>query len=397
VRTALSRTLPPDIAAIARIDAVETILEVVCRTTGMGFSAVARVTDDQWIACAVRDEIQFGLEAGGELQVETTICDDIRKSGTLVVIEHVTEDEEFCAHPTPKLYGFESYISMPIFRSDGRFFGTLCAIDPRPARLRTPEILGMFKLFADLIAFHLDALDRLVEGETALRDERETAELREQFIAILGHDLRNPLASISAGASTLLHMPIDDKSARIATRIQRSVERMSGLISDVMDFARGRLGGGFALARRERVRLHAALEQVIAELRSAWPDRVIESELALQTPVTCDDARVAQLFSNLLANALSHGDPGAPVRVYARSGHDGFELTVVNHGEAIPPETLGHLFQPFSRASVRPDQEGLGLGLYIASEIARAHDGSLECLSTAEETRFTFRMAACQA
>src|SRR5687767_15652020 len=146
----------------------------------MGFAAVARVTADRWIACAVRDEIAFGLQPGGELQVATTICDEIRNSGIPVVIDHVAEDEAFCGHPTPKMYGFESYISMPIFRSDGRFFGTLCAIDPRPARLKTPEVLGMFKLFADLIAFHLDALDRLVAGETALRDERESAELREQ-------------------------------------------------------------------------------------------------------------------------------------------------------------------------------------------------------------------------
>ena len=392
--SALSRTLPPEVAALAGIDAVETILEVVCRTTGMGFSAVARVTEDRWIACAVRDEIGFGLDVGGELRVETTICDDIRQSGKLVVIEHVAQDEDFCAHPTPKMYGFESYISMPIFRSSGEFFGTLCAIDPRPARLRTPEILGMFKLFADLIAFHLDALDRLVEGETALRDEREIAELREQFIAILGHDLRNPLASIGAGASTLLHMPIDEKSARIASRIQRSVERMSGLISDVMDFARCRLGGGFALAKTDDVTLQARLEQVIAELRSAWPDRVIESEFALRARVTCDGPRIAQLLSNLLANSLAHGDPVAPVTVQARAGNDRFELAVVNHGAAIPPEALDRLFLPFSRASVHSSEEGLGLGLYIASEIARAHDGRLECVSTDAATRFTFRMMA---
>jgi signal transduction histidine kinase len=195
----------------------------------------------------------------------------------------------------------------------------------------------------------------------------------------------------------LLHPSADDRTTRIATRIQRSVDRMSGLIGDVMDFARGRLGGGFALAKRDDVKLHAALEQVIAELRSAWPSRVIESEFALQEPVACDGARIAQLFSNLLANALTHGDPASPVMVYAGSDDEGFKLSVMNHGDAIPPETLDRLFLPFSRASVRPGQEGLGLGLYIASEIARAHDGTLECMSTAEETRFTFRMAATDA
>jgi signal transduction histidine kinase len=134
------------------------------------------------------------------------------------------------------------------------------------------------------------------------------------------------------------------------------------------------------------------LEQVIAEMRTAWPDRDVHAEIVLSRPVVCDSARIAQLFSNLLGNALTHGDPAGPVRVRARSGDDGFELSVANLGEPIPPGTLIRLFQPFSRASDRPGQQGLGLGLYIASEIARAHGGVLEVASSAQETRFTFRM-----
>ena len=132
-----SRSLQDDVALISGIDAVPTILEVCCRTTGMGFAAVARVTEDRWVACAVRDEISFGLTAGSELKVETTICDAIRAGGKAIVIDHVAEDQDFCGHPTPALYGFQSYISMPIFRRDGSFFGTLCAIDPRPPSSRT--------------------------------------------------------------------------------------------------------------------------------------------------------------------------------------------------------------------------------------------------------------------
>ena len=108
--------------------------------------------------------------------------------------------------------------------------------------------------------------------------------------------------------------------------------------------------------------------------------------------MACDSGRIAQLLSNLLANALIHGNPIGPVRVEARSGDDGFEISVANIGEPIPPEIMDHLFQPFSRASARAGQQGLGLGLYIASEIARAHDGSVRVESSAEETRFIFRM-----
>jgi len=364
----------------------------VCRTTGLGFSAVARVTEDRWIACAVRDEIAFGLQPGGELQVETTICDEIRDSGQPVVIENAAEDEVFCGHPTPKIYGFQSYISVPIYRPDGRFFGTLCAIDPRPARLKTPETVGMFKLFANLIGFHLDVQERLRASETALLDERKAAQLREQFIAVLGHDLRNPLASIDAGARLLRRMPLDEKGTHVVALIQKSVVRMAGLIANVLDFARGRLGGGLSIDRAVDADLETVLEQVIAELRTVWPDRVIESEFVLSRPVDCDSARIAQLLSNLLGNALAHGDPASPVWVQARSDDGSFELSVANLGEPIPPDTVDHLFQPFWRASAQPDQQGLGLGLYIASEIAHAHEGSLQVASSPDETRFTFRM-----
>ena len=146
-----------DIEAIGRIPAVPTILDVVCRTTSMGFAAVARVTGDNWIACSVRDDIAFGLRPGDELRIETTICNEIRQHREPVVINNVAEDEVYCGHQIPAMYGFQSYISIPICLPDGSFFGTLCALDPKPHVLKTPEVIGMFKLFAELIAFHLDA------------------------------------------------------------------------------------------------------------------------------------------------------------------------------------------------------------------------------------------------
>ena len=163
-----------DITAIGRIEAVPTILDVVCRITGMGFAAVARVTEDEWIACAVRDEIGFGLQPASELEVETTICQEIRKSRKGIVINDVAEDAVYAQHAAPALYGFQSYISMPIILPDGRFFGTLCALDLRPARLETPEVIGMFKLFAELIAFHIDALEQVAASKAQLLDERKT-------------------------------------------------------------------------------------------------------------------------------------------------------------------------------------------------------------------------------
>jgi signal transduction histidine kinase len=379
-----------DIDAIAGIDAVPTILDVVCRSTGMGFAAVARVTGERWIACRVLDHINFGLQPGGELKVETTICHEIRESREPVVINHVAEDEAYCGHPTPPMYGFQSYISMPIIRRNGEFFGTLCAIDPAPARLKNPEIIGMFRLFAELIAAHLDANEELSRTKTALRDERKLSELRDQFIAVLGHDLRNPVASINSGANLLLRSDLDAKSRNIVILIQGSVVRMRGLIENVMDFARARLGGGVSLELSADMPLAPALEHVVSELRTVDPDRDIDVDFALSEPVRGDAGRIAQLFSNLLGNALAHGAKGTPIRVSAATPSGQFELSVSNSGPSIPAAVLKDLFQPFFRG--KASHQGLGLGLYIASEIARAHGGRIDATSNESETRFTFRM-----
>ncbi|NCD71945.1 ATP-binding protein [Mucilaginibacter agri] len=170
-----------DIEAIGQIPIVENLLEVICRSTGMGFAAIARVTEEHWIACSVRDEINFGLIPGGELKLETTICHEIRQSGREVIIDHVADDPQFCTHHTPAMYGFQSYISMPIIRKDGSFFGTLCAIDPRPAKLQNPQTINMFKLFADLIAFHLNAIEQMDTEYKNISDERRDIERREIF------------------------------------------------------------------------------------------------------------------------------------------------------------------------------------------------------------------------
>jgi GAF domain-containing protein len=217
-----------DLDAIAAIPAVQSILEVVCRTTGMGFAAVARVTNERWVCCAVNDDIAFGLKPGGELKIETTICNEIRASRKLVVIDHVAEDRVFHSHPTPAMYGFQSYISQPVILPDGSFFGTLCAIDPHPNKLNTLPVLSMFKLFSDLIALHLDTYLKLIASQ------RENALLHEQFRAGLGHDMRNTLAAMEAGTRLLQKGLLDARSTLIVTEMQTSAQKLSRQIADAM-------------------------------------------------------------------------------------------------------------------------------------------------------------------
>src|SRR3569833_939944 len=171
-------------------------------------------------------------------------------------------------------------------------------------------------------------------------------ETREQFIAVLGHDLRNPLAAVDGGINRLLRDGWTDRSEHLLRLMKASVNRMSGLIDNVLDLARSRLGGGIQLNLDEERPLAETLAQVVEELRSSFPERPVQGELALQGKAAFDHARIAQMMSNLIGNALTHGAPDQPVRVRALTMPNGaFEISVANGGEPIPSELLPHLFK----------------------------------------------------
>ena len=134
--------------ALGRDKRLQAILRDICAATGMGFAAVARVTEQRWIACQVEDRIEFGLDPGDELKIRETICDEIRDSGEAVVFDDASDDIKWSRHPVPVIYGFKSYCSFPIYLEDGSFFGTLCAIDPAPRRVSDDAIVEMFSNYA---------------------------------------------------------------------------------------------------------------------------------------------------------------------------------------------------------------------------------------------------------
>ena len=240
--------------------------------------------------------------------------------------------------------------------------------------------------------YEVQLLEARENAKTSLASERETSELREQFIAVLGHDLRNPLASISAGARILGRDAQTEKEHQVVAMMQTTVMRMAALIDNVLDFARGRLGGGITLDRNARQPLEPVLHQVIDELQLSSPGRQIEVEYAIAVPVNCDRTRIGQLVSNLVGNAFSHGATNEAVRVRAATEDGLFKLSVANGGDPIPEAARDKLFEPFFRGEVRASRQGLGLGLHIASQIAKAHDGVLTVTSTPAETKFTFVM-----
>jgi phosphoserine phosphatase RsbU/P len=251
--------------------------------------------------------------------------------------------------------------------------------------------LTLFKA-VDRRTYERTLLEARLKAEAGVKAERESALLREQFIAVLGHDLRNPVSAIASGIHMLKRREqLSDLGIRVVGEMEQSLARAERLISDLLDFARGRLGGGIPLDRREQ-RIEPMLEQVVAEIRMIAPDRRIESAIDVPLPVDCDGGRLAQLASNLLSNAVTHGGHGSPVQLDARLRDGQLILSIANQGDPIPEEIRERLFQPFFRNERRSSANGLGLGLFIASEIAKAHGGTLDVRSGEGEVIFTFVM-----
>ncbi|MET0268512.1 MAG: HAMP domain-containing sensor histidine kinase [Duganella sp.] len=384
-------SLTDDIATIQSISAVPTILEAVAELTGLGFVCVARVTGDSWHSCAVLDKLEFGLNVGDSLDVTTTICEEVRDTNAAVIIDSVRESDKYRDHHTPRIYGFQSYFSIPLHRPNGEYFGTLCGLDPAAAQLSHKATKNTLMLFAELISRQLVNEVILHDTQNALNDALETSELREQFIAVLGHDLRTPLSAILNGTEILKHHSAP-AALPVLNRMQRSIQRIAALVDDVLDFTRGRMGGGISLNLRHEKTIHLALTQVVEELGSAHPEREIVAIVPTDFSLLCDAPRLGQLLSNLLKNALDHGDAGSPVHVSVKQANGIFELAVTNSGPAISSEVISQLFKPFWRAQGRVPGQGLGLGLFIVSEIAKSHGGTIDVESSETATSFIYRM-----
>lgn len=374
----------PDSATIGRIQVVPAILQVISETTGLRFAAIARVSETRWTALAVLDTLGFGMKVGDELETSSTLCGEIRRTQQTIVIDKASEDPAYRDHPAPRIHGFESYIAVPVLRSDGSFFGTICAFDPLPRPLKGGAIQPMMEAFARLLTIQIASEESAQRTEIALEKEREIAALREKFIAVLGHDLRNPLFAISAGAELLVKRLDDPRSRTIAEHILTSGRRATQLVRDVLDFARGRLGDGIALNIQPCPDLDEALRHVAAELQRVHPQRQINLSISDLSGICCDRERICQVLSNLIANALQHGDEHGPIEVSARISGLIFVLGVHNRGEVIAPAVMTQMFEPFSHSASDAPQAGLGLGLYIAKQIALAHGGRMEVRSSAE-------------
>lgn len=227
---------------------------------------------------------------------------------------------------------------------------------------------------------------------TNIDEHRRSAEFRERFIGIVSHDLRTPMNAISMNAGLLAKAPaLPPDLVKRAERIVVNVDRVSRMVSELLDFTRGRLGGGIPVDRVP-TDLRTVVTRVVEDFEQMHPSRKIEVEFHGNTSGTWDSERLAQVVANLVGNAVEHGAREAPIRVAVRGEEETVVLCVHNAGPPIPPEALPQVFDPFRRAkkgSACDGSAGLGLGLFIAKEIARAHAGTIAVASDEGGTTFT--------
>lgn len=233
----------------------------------------------------------------------------------------------------------------------------------------------------DMNRFH-EAIDQAL-AESIASYSRAVDASRNVFLGILGHDLRTPLGAILLGADMLRRSPtVDERGSRVATQIYTSVQRASQIVGDLLDLTRCQMGPGIPVKRTE-VDLAPICERIVEEIRAFHPASNIVFEAKAQATGSFDGPRMEQVFSNIISNAVQHGDAQLPITVELATRAETVVFTVRNGGNPISADVLPFIFNPMGRFSQRSviehgPAEGLGLGLFIASEIVTSHQGLIE-------------------
>jgi PAS domain S-box-containing protein len=271
-----------------------------------------------------------------------------------------------------------SAVILPL-KARGRTLGVINLASTVPGRMTRPSVVAVAQGVADRAAIAID-------NARLYQEAREAVRVREDVVAIVSHDLRNPLNAISLSASSLIKREeLDERTAKAAARIYSAADRAHRLIRDLLDFTQARVGG-IPVSPRPVAPSELA-RQVVEEIQSASPERCLELRVETEERVSADPDRLAQVMANLMGNAVQHSPGDTAVRAVVRGEGDGVLFAVHNEGAPIPADQLPVLFEPFQRGRETRARAGgsLGLGLFISRQIVAAHRGRLEARSVAGE------------
>lgn len=425
----LSPDIQHDIQHIQQINIIPTVLESLSTTLGLGWTAVSRVTDNQWIACSVKDELGFGLGPGDQIPFEDTFCKSVRNSGNLVVMDDAPNDETYCEHPIPKKFGFRAYLSFPITLPDGTFFGTLCGLDPESKKMNTPSVRKMFKLYSDLIGYHVyhqrELAAQLNSGEVTVPEElpqhlaaqmnfissleKNVVETVQDLVAqniliermrddlqrytsISSHQLQEPLRKIQVISSLILDREadtLDPKSRKYFKRITKSATRMRDLIDALISYTQTAFQHGhFKSSSLEELLLKAS-GSLTHEIESTNATIELNGEVNLNV----NEAQFQMLLEQVIGNSIkfAHPDRDPKIIIEGRQiSHDfssesvqalnrGYcQVSITDNGQGFEPKSADEMFGLFRTIPGPGSKHGSGAGLAIAKKIVENHQGFIQ-------------------
>ncbi len=384
VASALSRALMPE-------DVIKTILGAL---KGVGATtSVVRLLDADGrhlriVALDSKFEPEVRQHEAIDLAQELPLTAAVKQRATLWI-----EDLEQLKASWPRMLSMniaatQAWVFVPLLIED-RVLGTLTLTFPKPTKA-SPEEKAFLEALASLCAQALERSRLYEQARKATLDARVRAEFAERFVGIVSHDLRSPLQVISFAAAVLSRGDLDDRRLQAVQRIVSANARAGRMIHDLLDFTQAQLGGGIPI-QRVPVDLAALASEQVEDARSIYEARAIQLKCEGDLAGRWDADRLRQILTNLLGNAVQHGDPAAPIEVDLQDKGAQVVLRVSNRGKPLPPDVLPHLFDAFRRSSGRstnPDRS-LGLGLFITRAIVQAHGGHVEAQSS-EDGKIAF-------
>lgn len=404
--------LEQEIETVAQIAVIPKVLELINKTTGMRFAAVARVTAQSWTALAVFDQLGFGLKPGDEVELTNTLCSEVRMYEKPIIIDDIASDETYNCHPIPRDFGFQSHISVPIYVGDSGFWGTLCSVDPEPNTLDNEKIRSLFSFLANLIGEQLEThmllkankkdlrnqlqissdLEDVIQAHTAdlKRKVRELARSNQElkdFSYVASHDLQEPLRKIQTYASMIAQgggTVFSDRDKTYFNKIQDAVDRMRNLIQDLF---------AYSIVQTQATSFETVnLAEVVTEVIDNLSEEIAAKNAIVEVGSLCTIAvqrfQIIQLIQNLLGNSLKYCSPERAPHIKISSKtvkgvqHQHMDsdttycrLAISDNGIGFDAAYSAKIFEVFQRLHGKTEYSGTGIGLAIVRKIVENHNG----------------------
>ncbi|RYH51387.1 MAG: hypothetical protein EON54_15110 [Alcaligenaceae bacterium] len=436
--TPMNAPTQSDLITAQRLPALPSILKALRGLTKMRFAALVRLTGTDWQACVVDDCAGLGIRAGDVWEVDNTLCQKVREINQPVNWPDVsTAPFSRSSSHMASLLGIQAYFAYPIYRADGSFFGTLCAMDTVRGEPAAASVIDAASAFSQILGPQLRAVeptDHEAHSTTAASIERDVRTVTQTFqsttqpippagsaspvaggdvgradavsppsgqpsasldpvvqgkvLSVMSHDLRNPMHSLMAAIEMIQIKPMEPRLQRLMGMVQGSAVRLSELARQALDFARLQTLGDVVINVSPAHDLGSTVESAVGHVRASYPQRNIVVNITGCPPMNIDPSRVEQLLEIVLTHAVKHCGVDRDVEVHARRVDQALALDVAVPDYILDAALVPHVFDPFYAVDGEAQTAHLGIGLYLARAIALAHQGELTLVTDAGQARF---------